>query len=246
MNNLKDKIAVVTGGNSGIGYATAKELKAQGAKVIITGRREEAVQQAAKALGVTGIVADQSRLADTENLVAQVKQDFGKVDILFINAGIVGITPIEHATEQMFDDIININFRGAYFTLSRFIPLLADGGSVVFLSSNVASFNMANSSIYSSSKAALNSIMKIAALELASRNITVNAVSPGPTETEILNKMGMDDDTLKAAKANILSKIPLNRMGTAQDVASMVAYFCGDAARFITGAEILMDGGMAL
>jgi NAD(P)-dependent dehydrogenase (short-subunit alcohol dehydrogenase family) len=246
MNNLQNKVAVITGGNSGIGYATAKTLKEQGAKVIITGRRREAIEKAAADLGVTAMVADQSSLSAIENLVEQVQQDFGKIDILFINAGIVGITPIEQATETMFDEVIGINFKGAYFTLSRFIPLLADGASVVFLSSNVASSNHIHSSIYSSSKAALNAIMKIAALELAPRNITVNAVSPGPTETEIFNKMGMDEATLEAIKTNLKSKIPLNRMGTAHDVGSMVAYLCGDAARFITGAEILMDGGMVL
>ncbi|MDB5151607.1 MAG: NAD(P)-dependent dehydrogenase, short-chain alcohol dehydrogenase family [Mucilaginibacter sp.] len=246
MENLKNKIAVITGGNSGIGYATAKELKAQGATVIITGRRPEAVDRATTELGVTGIVADQSLITDTENLVRQVKEKFGKIDILFINAGIVGTAPIEQATEVLFDSIIDINFKGAYFTLSKFIPELNDGASVVFLSSNTASMNGASSSIYSSGKAALNAVMRIAALELAPRGIRVNAVSPGPTETEILNKIGLDEAALKGLHDWMIERIPLKKMGTADDVAKMVAYFCGDQAKFITGAEVVMDGGMSL
>jgi NAD(P)-dependent dehydrogenase (short-subunit alcohol dehydrogenase family) len=246
MENLKDKIALITGGNSGIGYATAKELKAQGAAVIITGRRKEAVEQAAAKLGVTGFVTDQSSLADTEELVTQVEAQFGKLDILFINAGIVGTASIEQSTEALFDSIIGINFKGAYFTLSKFIPLLNDGASVVFLSSNTATMNGMQSSIYSSGKAALNSVMRIAALELAPRGIRVNAVSPGPTETDILNKIGLDEATLKGLHDWMIGRIPLKKMGTAEDVAKMVAYFCGDAAKFITGAEVVMDGGMRL
>jgi NAD(P)-dependent dehydrogenase (short-subunit alcohol dehydrogenase family) len=246
MENLKNKIAVITGGNSGIGYAAAKELKAQGATVIITGRRPEAVANAAAELGVLGIIADQSLITDTENLVCQVKDKFGKIDILFINAGIVGTAPIEQATEALFDSIIDINFKGAYFTLSKFIPELNDGASVVFLSSNTASMNGASSSIYSSGKAALNAVMRIAALELAPRGIRVNAVSPGPTETEILNKIGLDEAALKGLHDWMIERIPLRKMGTADDVAKMVAYFCSDQAKFITGAEVVMDGGMSL
>jgi NAD(P)-dependent dehydrogenase (short-subunit alcohol dehydrogenase family) len=246
MENLKNKVAIITGGNSGIGYATAKELKAQGAAVIITGRRKDAVEQATAELGVTGIVSDQSNIADTEKLVSEVNERFGQIDILFINAGIVGTAPIAEATEALFDSIIDINFKGAYFALSKFIPLLNDGASVVFLSSNTASMNGASSSIYSSGKAALNSVMRIAALELAPRGIRVNAVSPGPTETEILKKIGLDEAALEGLHDWMIGRIPLKKMGSAEDVAKMVAYFCGDEAKFITGAEVVMDGGMSL
>jgi NAD(P)-dependent dehydrogenase (short-subunit alcohol dehydrogenase family) len=163
MKTLKEKIAVITGGNSGIGYATAKEMKAQGATVIITGRRQEAVNQAANELGVTGFIADQSSIIQTEDLAKKIETQFGKIDILFINAGIAGTAPIEQATETLFDSIININFKGAYFTLSKFIPLLNDGASVVFLSSNTAGMNGVHSSIYSSGKAALNSVPAVSA-----------------------------------------------------------------------------------
>ncbi|HMI66527.1 MAG TPA: SDR family oxidoreductase [Cyclobacteriaceae bacterium] len=246
MEFLKDKIAVITGGNSGIGFATAKEFKQQGANVIITGRRKAALEQAAGSIGVIGIVADQASISDIESLAEAVKEKFGQIDILFINAGILGMSSIEGATEKVFDDVIDINFKGAFFTLSRFIPFLKDGASVVFLSSNTASRTTPAAAIYSASKTALNSIMKNAALELAPRKIRVNAVSPGPTETEVMNKIGLDEITLKGIKDSLPGRIPLNRMGTAEDVAKMVAYLCGDYAGFITGAEILMDGGMVL
>lgn len=246
METLKNKIAVVTGGNSGIGYATAIELKARGAEVIITGRRKEAVETAAQELGVTGLVADQASLADIEQLVATVKEKFGKVDILFINAGVLGGAGIAEATEETFDYVIGVNFKGAFFTLSRFIPILNDGASVVFLSSNTASMNAASSSIYSSTKAALNSVMKIAAVELAPRRIRVNAVSPGPIETEILNKQGLTDEELIGLKDWIIGRVPLQQMGKASDVGKMVVHLSTDAASFVTGAEFLMDGGMSL
>jgi NAD(P)-dependent dehydrogenase (short-subunit alcohol dehydrogenase family) len=246
MDNFQNKIAVITGGNSGIGYAAAKELKEKGATVIITGRRKEAVEKAATELGVTGIVADQSDINATEQLVASITKSHGHVDILFINAGIATISPIEHASEQHFDDIMNINFKGAYFTLSKFIPILRDGGSVVFLSSIVASTTSIASSVYSASKAALNSVMKSAALELAPRKIRVNAVSPGPIATEIMHKAGLDEATLGNIKDGLITKSPLKRMGTSEEVASVVTYLCDDAAGFITGSEFIIDGGLLL
>jgi NAD(P)-dependent dehydrogenase (short-subunit alcohol dehydrogenase family) len=246
MDNLKNKVAVITGGNSGIGYATAKQLKEQGATVIITGRRKEAIEKAALELGVNAITADQSSIAAIENLASRVKEEFGQVDILFVNAGIAGLGNIEQAAEELFDSIMNVNFKGAYFTLSRFIPILKDGASVVFLSSNTASMPGPGSSVYSSSKTALNSVMKSAALELAPRKIRVNSVSPGPTETEVMNKVGLDEATVKSIMNVVVDKIPLKQMGTAADVAKMVSYLSSDAAVFITGADFIIDGGMVL
>ncbi|PKB18792.1 SDR family oxidoreductase [Flavobacterium sp. 5] len=246
MDNLKNKIAVITGGNSGIGYATAKQLKEQGATVIITGRRKEAIEKAALELNVNAIVADQSSISDIENLASQIKENFDPIDILFINAGIAGLGTIEQATEDLFDSIMNVNFKGAYFTLSRFIPILKDGASVVFLSSNTASMPGPGSSIYSSSKTALNSVMKSAALELAPRKIRVNSVSPGPTETEVMNKVGLDEATVKSIMDVVVNKVPLKQMGASADVAKMVSYLSSEAAVFITGADIIMDGGMVL
>ncbi|PUZ25585.1 short-chain dehydrogenase [Chitinophaga parva] len=245
MEMLKGKVAVITGGNSGIGYATAKELKAEGAQVVITGRRQEAIAQAAQELGVTGLVADQGKVADIEKLAVQVKAQFGKVDILFINAGVIDKFQVEAATEAQFDGIMDINFRGAYFTLSKFIPLLNDGASVIFLSSNAAQLQIVGSSVYSASKAALNAVMRTAALELAPRNIRVNSVSPGPTETEIMKKT-LSGTELDAVHNWLLERLPLRRIGKAADVGRMVVHLAGDSASFITGSEFIMDGGMLL
>lgn len=245
MKTLDQKVAVVTGGNSGIGYATAKELKAEGAQVVITGRRADAIAQAAQELGVTGMVADQGKIEDTEKLAAQVKAQFGKVDILFINAGITNRFEVAEATAEKFDSIMDVNFRGAFFTLSKFIPLLNDGASVIFLSSNAAQLQVVGSSIYSASKAALNAVMRTAALELAPRNIRVNSVSPGPTETEILKK-NMTEAEFGAVTNWLIDRLPLRRMGKASDVGRMVVHLAGDSASFITGSEFIMDGGMLL
>jgi len=246
MDQFKGKIALVTGGNSGIGYATAKELISKGATVIITGRRKEAIETAANELGATAFVSDQSNLSDTEALVSQVIAKFGKLDILFINAGIGVFTNIDATSEEQFDQVMDVNFKGAYFTLSKFIPNLNDGASVVFLASNTASMSLASSSVYISSKAALVALTKVAAVELAPRKIRVNAVSPGPTQTEIMHKFGLDEQTISHLNDQMVAQIPLSKIGTAQDVAKLVAYLSDAAATFITGAEFVIDGGMKL
>ncbi len=242
MKNLKDKVAIITGGNSGIGYAAAKKLKENGAHVIITGRRKEAIENAAAELNVTGLIADQSKLSDIENLVHQVKDQFGKVDILLVNAGISKISTIQQIEESLFDEIMNVNFKGAYFTLSRFIPLLNDGASVIMLSSTSATISPQSASVYAASKAAINAVVKIAALELASRNIRVNAVSPGPVATEIISKLGLDE----TSENQLLQSVPMKRMGKAEEVASMINYLASEEASFLTGANFLVDGGQSI
>ena len=248
MNKFNNKVAIVTGGNSGIGYATAKELIVEGASVIITGRRKEAIEKAAEQLGAIPFLADQGKLQDIDSLKNEIENQFGKVDILFINAGITGtLDSIENMSSENFDNVMDINFRGAYFTLGKFIPLLNDGASVVFLSSNVATTYKANSSVYQASKAALNSIAKTAAAELAPRKIRVNIVSPGPTKTEIMTKAGLDEKTLEGLDEWLIGGIPLQKMGTAEDVAKAVVYLSdNEVASFMTGTEILIDGGMIL
>lgn len=248
MKKFENKVAVVTGGNSGIGYAAAEKLVSLGATVIITGRRKEAIEKAAAEIGAIPFVADQANLKDTEALFTSVQQQYGKVDFLFINAGITGhSTLIEEATEDNFDNVMNINFKGAYFTLSRFVPLLGEGASVVILSSIVASTYQPNSSIYQASKAALNSIAKTAAAELAPKKVRVNIVSPGPTRTAVLSKAGIDAATADGIFDQLsATRIPLRKVGTPEDVASLVAYLSDDAATYITGSEFVIDGGFTL
>jgi NAD(P)-dependent dehydrogenase (short-subunit alcohol dehydrogenase family) len=242
MKNLTNKTAVITGGNSGIGYATAKLLNENGAKVIITGRRKEALENAANNLGVKALLADQSSLADIDKLVKEVTEEFGKVDILLINAGISKFAPIELMTENIFDEIMDVNFKGAYFTLSKFIPILNDNASVILLSSTSATISPQTASVYAASKAAINAVMKIAALELASKKIRVNAVSPGPVSTEIMSKIGLNSQIEQQMKASI----PLSRFGKADEIADLIAYLSGDNASFITGSNFLIDGGQSI
>ncbi|RLJ33028.1 NAD(P)-dependent dehydrogenase (short-subunit alcohol dehydrogenase family) [Chryseobacterium sp. 7] len=248
MKKLTHKLAIVTGGNSGIGFAAAKELISEGATVIITGRRKEVVENAAQELGAIPFIADQANLDDIDLLKKEVEKKFGKVDILFINAGITGtLTPIENMDVENFDQVMDINFRGAYFTLSKFIPLLNEGASVIFLSSIVASTYKPNSSAYQASKAALNSIAKTAAAELAPRKIRVNMISPGPIKTEIMSKAGLDEETLKNIQNHLIDQIPMKKMGTAEEVAKLVTYLSdNESSGYVTGTEIVIDGGMTL
>jgi NAD(P)-dependent dehydrogenase (short-subunit alcohol dehydrogenase family) len=247
MGKFKDKVVVITGGNSGIGYATAKEFKAHGAIVVITGKREEALHKASQELGVKGILTDQANLQHIDNLVAEVKDSLGKVDVLFINAGVAFFAPVEHTLEEQFDTMVDVNFKGSFFTLQKFIPVLNDGASVIFLTSGNTALVMENSSVYSASKSAVTHLAKIAAKELAPRRIRVNTVNPGPTETEMQGKFGMDEATLNGMKAHIIGQVPLAKMGISEDVAKMVVYLSDSAvSSFITGAEFFIDGGMQL
>lgn len=243
MNRLNGKTAVITGGNSGMGYATARKFKDLGANVIITGRDKQAVKNAANELGVTGFVADQSNLDDIDSLVAQVKEAFSHIDILFINAGVATFVPVEQLTEQQFDDTMNINFKGALFTLQRFLPILTEGASVINLSSINAYTGMPNTAVYAASKAAMNSLTRTAAYELAPRKIRVNSVNPGPVNTPLFGKLGMSEEAINEFASVMQQRIPLKRFGESEDVANLVAFLASDEASFITGAEYNIDGG---
>lgn len=246
MSTLKRKIAVVTGGTSGIGLATAMEFVAQGAGVVITGRKKAEVEKVAAEINATGIVADQGKLADIDSLVDQVKSKFGEIHLLFVNAGIVLFSPIADATEAHFDKIVDVNFKGSYFTLSKFIPIISRGGVITILSSINATTGQSNSSVYSASKAALNAVVKVASTELAARSIRVNAVCPGPISTNLLANADLDDATMHKFASDTLDRIPLKRFGKAEDVAKLVAFLSSDDASFITGSEYAIDGGTSV
>lgn len=246
MIDLAGKTALVTGGNSGIGYATARKFKGLGAHVIITGRNREALDRAATELDVHAILADQANLDDLDQMAVQVKERFGSLDVLFINAGVASFASVEKLSVAQFDKIMNVNFKGAFFTLQKLLPVLKDGASVINLSSINAYTGMPNTAVYAASKAALNSLTRTAAYELAPRHIRVNSVNPGPVNTAIFSKLGIPDEAMKEFAAAMQNRIPLKRFGEPDDIANLVAFLASDDANFITGAEYNIDGGTNL
>ncbi len=246
MKKLENKVAVITGGNSGIGYATAKVLAAEGAKVIITGRNQEAIRAASSELDVRGFVADQSNLEEIDTLISSLKDEFGRVDILFLNAGIASFAPLEFASEEHYDSIMNINVKGVYFTLQKFLPLLNEGGSVIFNTSINANVGMPNSGVYAASKGALLSLNRVFATELASRKIRVNAISPGPIETPVYSKLGLSEEALNGLGETMSKKVLLSRFGQPDEIAKTVLFLASDDSSFITGTEVIADGGLSV
>lgn len=244
---LQDKIAVVTGGNSGIGLATAHEFKAQGARVIIIGRKAEAVAQAAQEIGgdTLAVTADVSRVADIDRAFQTIREKVGHIDVLFVNAGVAKFVPLADTDEATFDEMTNANFKGAYFTVQRALPLLSEGASVIITSTTAVHFGMPGASVYAAGKAALNSLAKTFAMELAPKKIRVNVVSPGPISTPIFGKMGMSKEDLDKTSAAILAQVPLGRMGEADEIAKAVTYLASSDSAFVTGTELLIDGGLA-
>ncbi|MFN2475195.1 MAG: SDR family oxidoreductase [Chthoniobacterales bacterium] len=244
---LQDKIAVITGGNSGIGFATAQEFKAQGARIVIIGRNAEAVAKAAKEIGgdTLGVTADVSRVADLDRAFDTIREKVGQFDVLFANAGVGKFAPFGDVTEALFDEVTDTNFKGAYFTVLRALPLLNDGASVILTSTVAVHFGMPGASIYAAGKAALNSLAKTLAIELAARKIRVNVVSPGPIETPIFGKMGLPKEKLEQMAADIVGQVPLGRIGQASEIAKAVTYLASDDSSFVSGTELLVDGGTA-
>lgn len=245
---LQDKVAVITGGNSGIGLATAKELTARGAHTAIFGRDERTLEQAKQDLGegTLAVQGDVTKLADLERLFAKVKDTFGRVDVLFVNAGRTTLGDIEEVSEETFDTEMDVNLKGAFFTVQKALPLMGEGGSIVFTSSCLADMAMPGSSAYSASKAAVNSLVKVLSAELAPRGIRVNAVSPGPINTPIYSKMGMPPEQLEAFAGQIQGKVPVGRFGDPAEIAKAVVFLASPDASFVVGANLTADGGMSL
>lgn len=245
MAKFDGKVAVVTGGSSGIGFATAQLLTRDGAQVLITGRNREALDRAVRELGpkASAVVADAGKLADLEPLVERVRA-LGGLDFLFVNAGVAPFAPVEAVTEEFYDQLSGINTKGAFFTAQRLIPLFRGGGSIVFNTSVVNVKGFPNSSVYSASKAALRSLTRTLATELLPKNIRVNAVSPGPISTPIFTKMGVASEALDGMAAQFRELVPMKRFGNPEEVAK-VALFLGFDATFTTGAELPVDGGLS-
>lgn len=245
MGRYTQKVAVVTGGSTGIGFATARHFAAEGGRVVITGRSAASLARAAVEIGPPAVplVADTSKLADIDRLVAKVKE-LGGLDFLFVNAGIARLSPLDAENEASYDEVLNVNTKGAYFTVQKLAPHIHEGGSVVLNTSVVNVKGFPAMSAYSASKAALRSLARTFATELLPRNIRVNAVSPGPIETPIFDKMGLPEQAKADTARRLTEGVPMKRFGRAEEVARAALYLGFDAT-FTTGAELPVDGGLS-
>jgi NAD(P)-dependent dehydrogenase (short-subunit alcohol dehydrogenase family) len=240
MKNLDGKIAVITGGNSGIGLATAQRFVAEGAYVFVNDLRQSELDAAVKQIGknVTGVQGDVSNLADLDRLYATVKQKKGRIDVLFANAGLLEFAPLGAITEAHFDKIFSVNVKGLLFTVQKALPLFQDGGSIILNASAGASKGIEGSSVYSATKVAIRSFARSWTVDLKQRKIRVNAISPGPIDTPMLSG-------LVHREKNLVSTVPLGRMGSPDEIAKAVSFLASDDSSYITGIELFVDGGWA-
>ncbi|MBN9420671.1 MAG: glucose 1-dehydrogenase [Candidatus Eremiobacteraeota bacterium] len=246
-NILANKVAVITGGNSGIGLATAQRFVAEGAQVVITGRREKDLEAAAALIGknVTTVAGDVSNLDDLDRLFSVVQEKHGRIDILFANAGGGTVAPLATASESHFDQIFDTNVKGLFFTVQKALPLFQDGGSIILTSSNANVLGVPTFTAYAASKAAVRSFARGWTLELKERNIRVNSLSPGPIETPALEKAGLSAEQAEQAAAGFASQVPLGRRGKPEEIASVAVFLASDQSSYITGIDLAVDGGMA-
>jgi NAD(P)-dependent dehydrogenase (short-subunit alcohol dehydrogenase family) len=247
MNMLEGKVAVITGGNSGIGFATAKRFVAEGAYVFITGRRQSELNAAVRGIGknVTDVQGDVSNLADLDRLYSIVKQQQGRIDILFANAGLGEFATLREISEVHFDKTFGVNVKGLLFSVQKAVPLFKDGGSIILNSSIAASKGVEGFSVYSASKAAVRSFARTLTVDLRHRKIRVNAISPGQIETPALNDLMKNEEQSSQLKKDLVSTVPLRRMGTPDEVAKVVTFLASDESSYVTGIELFVDGGVA-
>ncbi|MVM32327.1 SDR family oxidoreductase [Spirosoma sp. HMF4905] len=242
---LAGKVAVVTGGNSGIGFATAKLFAKEGASVTITGRNETTIKRATAEIGegALGFVSDVSDINSIEPVYKEVESTFGKIDVLVVNAGIVMISPLESFTEEMFDKVSDINYKGVFFTVQKALTYLNDGASIVVTSSTVANKGIAGGAAYLSSKAAERALVRAFAAELVSRNIRVNALSPGSIDTPIFEKAGWATEQIDEINSFFATVTPMKRAGTVDEMAKGFLFLASDDSSYMTGGDLLLDGG---
>ena len=247
MGKLEGKVALVTGGSSGIGLATARLFVKEGAHVFITGRREPELAVAAKDIGrnVTAVRADVSNPGDLDRLFAQIQREKGRLDVVFANAGIAKYAPLGTITEEFYDSIFDVNVKGLLFTVQKALPLLPDGASIILNASIVASKGLGANSVYSASKAAVRSFARTWTTDLKQRRIRVNAVSPGATDTPGLSDLLASAETGRERLKTISTSVPLGRLGTPDEIARAVVFLASDDSSYITGTELFVDGGFA-
>jgi NAD(P)-dependent dehydrogenase (short-subunit alcohol dehydrogenase family) len=250
MKTLEGKVAVITGGSSGIGLATAQRFVSDGAYVFITGRRQSELDAAVKQISknnnnVTGVQGDVSNLADLDRLYATVKEQKGRINILFANAGVGELVPLGAITEAHFDKTFGINVKGLLFTVQKALPLFQDGGSIILNASIAASKGVEASSVYNATKAAIRSFARTWTVELKHRKIRVNAISPGMIDTPGLNGLAQSREQIEQFKTSFVSNVPLGRMGSPDEVAKAVSFLASDDSSYITGIELFVDGGIA-
>lgn len=244
---LANKTALITGGNSGIGFTTAQRFLEEGARVIITGRNQAALDEAVKKLNhpnVSALKADASSPGQMEAAYAQAKAKFGTLDILFLNAGVAPVAPIEHTSEAMFDELFDINVKGVFFGVQKALPLLKEGSSVIINSSTVNTMGMPNFVAYAGTKAAVRNFARGMSAELAPRGIRVNCVSPGPIGTPLWGKTGLTEEQTAAAGESIAKSVPAGRFGTEREIADAVVFLASDESKYVVGADLSVDGGM--
>ena len=245
MGRLTGKRAVITGGTTGIGLATAQLFLQEGAHVAITGQNPDRLEEARRTLGpdVLVIKSDAGSISDTEAMIAEVGRAFGGIDVLFLNAGIAKFIPFGQVTEAIFDEQFAVNVKGVLFTVQKADPLLQPGASVIVTTSAANRIGFPGSTVYAASKAAARSLVRVLAAELAARNVRVNAISPGPIETPIMGKSGLPPEQQQAAMAAIVANVPLGRSGQADEIARIALFLASDDSTYVTGAEIAADGG---
>jgi len=246
MGKLSGKIAVVTGGNSGIGLATAQLFAAEGAHVVVTGRRKAELDAAVAEIGhgAVGVQGDVAQLAELGALYAAVKSKFGRIDILFANAGVCEVAPLAGVSEEHFDKLFDINVKGLVFTVQKALPLLVDGGAIILNSSVANTTGFPTFGVYSATKAAVRSFVRTWTVELKDRKIRVNAISPGPIETPIFGKIGLPAEQLKEFGAQTSAQVPLGRFGKPEEIAKAALFLASDDASYVAGANLYVDGGL--
>ena len=244
MNRYTGKVALITGGNSGIGLSTAKRLKKEGATVVISGRDAKTLNAAAAEFGFIAIRADVARLPEIEKMYREAVEKVGKIDVLFANAGIYKASSLAGTTEAFFDESVDINFKGLFFTVQKALPYLNDGAAIILNSSTVTSKGWPGIAVYSATKAAVRSLARSFSAELLPRGIRVNTVSPGATFTPIFGRLGLSAAELDATAAALLKMVPIGRFASAEDIAAGVAFLGSSDAAYVVGGELTIDGGL--